>query len=190
MSIFKKLLPAAMPRPPVATDSLLAAANFAILILRIGLIVGMIGAGFTLIVNIFGLGAFLTGFGHPPPGASVGLSLRIILYLGLGLAALGFINSFFMHLTRMIATVGLGTPFVAENADRLTRMGWLMLWAQMIAIPMGLVASSIGPAFIRPAFQSFLGFSWGGVILALTMFVLARIFRMGTQMNDEIEGTV
>jgi hypothetical protein len=30
----------------------------------------------------------------------------------------------------------------------------------------------------------------GGVILSLTLFVLARVFRKGTDMREDLEGTV
>ncbi len=32
--------------------------------------------------------------------------------------------------------------------------------------------------------------SFGGLILALLLFVLARVFRRGTEMYDELQGTV
>lgn len=192
MTLFKTpLLQPAAVKAALQKDSLLAIANVLILLLRIGLVIGMAGTGFMLILNILGLGAQLFGIAVKlPPGSSVTLSLQIILYLGLGLAGLSLINSFFMHLTRIIGTVSLATPFVPENADRLMRMGWLTLWAQLLTLPLGLVSHLIGPAFAHPAFEGLRSFSLGGLILSLTLFVLARVFRMGTQLSDEIEGTV
>ncbi len=172
-------------------DPLLAILNLAIVLIRLGLIVGIAGTGFGLIINVVALGSFLLGgAAHAPPGASAQLSLQIILYLALGLAALACIHNFFIHLTRIMATVSLGTPFVPDNGERLMRMGWLILGAQMLAIPLGVLPGWIGHAFTRPAFQAVFGFSLAGLILALTMFVLARVFRTGTQMSVEIEGTV
>jgi hypothetical protein len=34
------------------------------------------------------------------------------------------------------------------------------------------------------------GLSFGGVLLALVLFILARVFRKGAEMRAELEGTV
>ncbi|WP_343519472.1 DUF2975 domain-containing protein [Sphingomonas sp.] len=105
----------------------------------------------------------------------------LIAILALGIA-------FTLNLTRIIATVGHDDPFRPENADRLARMAWLTLVAQLcglILVPIvRVIASHIGEG--RPDF----GPSFDGFILALVLFILARVFRRGTQMRDDLEGTV
>ena len=34
------------------------------------------------------------------------------------------------------------------------------------------------------------GFSGGGLLLMLVLFILARVFRRGAEMREELEGTV
>jgi len=101
-------------------------------------------------------------------------------------ASLGFL--FVRELRRIVDTVAEGDPFIPDNALRLRRMAWLAVAIQLIAIPAGALAgwaSSI--AHVR---YLDIGFSLGGIFLALILFVLARIFRKGAEMRDELEGTV
>ncbi|WP_423603980.1 DUF2975 domain-containing protein [Sphingomonas sp. MS122] len=96
--------------------------------------------------------------------------------------------SFTLTLSRIVATVGTGDPFQPENADRLDRMAWLTLAMQgclLVLAPMvGVIASRIDG--LRGDFDV----SPDGFILALVLFILARVFRRGTQMRDDLEGTV
>lgn len=95
---------------------------------------------------------------------------------------------FMLNLGRIVATVGTGDPFQPENADRLDRMAWLTLAAQgcmIVLVPLvGAIASRIDE--LRGDFD----LSLDGFLLALVLFVLARVFRRGTQMRDDLEGTV
>ncbi len=45
-------------------------------------------------------------------------------------------------------------------------------------------------AYISKANYIDVGVSFSGVLLALILFVLARVFGQGAQMRDELEGTV
>jgi hypothetical protein len=42
----------------------------------------------------------------------------------------------------------------------------------------------------RGLFSTGGGISFGGFLLALVLFILARVFRKGTEMREELEGTV
>jgi hypothetical protein len=72
-------------------------------------------------------------------------------------------------------------------------MGWIALAAQAVAVPLaaviiwlaGLVEDNDG---IR--LDDDMGFSGGGVILVLVLFILARVFKRGAEMREELEGTV
>lgn len=89
---------------------------------------------------------------------------------------------------QILATAMTGDPFVHENARRLARIGRLLLAVQVVglltlwvyqAVPerLGHVSLLFGPS---PA----------GLIAILMIFVLARIFRHGSEMRAELEGTV
>lgn len=108
----------------------------------------------------------------------------------LALIAISAICGFFFlrQLRRIVDSVAEGDPFIPENAVRLERMGWLAMLIQLIAIPAGALAGWV--SYVGHVRYPDIGFSIGGTILALILFVLARIFRKGTQMRDDLEGTV
>ena len=102
------------------------------------------------------------------------------------MAMLGFF--FIRHLRRIIDSVADGDPFIPDNALRLRHMAWLAVSVQFIAVPAGALAGWISyTAHLRIVG---VGVSLGGVMLALILFVLARVFRKGAEMRDELEGTV
>ena len=116
-----------------------------------------------------------------------------ILIVLAGVAALLALAVYFLVLLRRIVlSVGEGDPFIPQNAERLSRMGWAALIGQLASIPAGAmvlwIASQIedspGDA------QSDLGISASGILLTLVLFILARVFRRGAEMREELEGTV
>ena len=101
-------------------------------------------------------------------------------------AMLGYF--FVRDLRRIIDSVADGDPFIPDNALRLSQMGWLAVAVQLIAIPAGALAGWI--SWKSHLHYVDIGFSLGGMLLALILFILARIFRKGAEMRDELEGTV
>ena len=115
---------------------------------------------------------------------------RIAIMLAL-MIALAIVAFFFVRaLRRIVATVSKGDPFVPDNADRLREMAWLALAGQVVMIPLfGLIVWF--DAFPQQANIHYAdNNSFGGLLLALLLFVLARVFRRGTEMRDDLEGTV
>ena len=107
---------------------------------------------------------------------------------GVLLSALAFF--FLRHLRRIVDSVSQGDPFVPMNADRLRHMAWLALAMQVVLIPlMGLVIWFDALPH-KPNVHYSDNNSFGGLILALLLFVLARVFRVGSEMREELEGTV
>ena len=101
-------------------------------------------------------------------------------------AVLGLL--FIRLLRRIIDSVADGDPFIPENAVRLGQMGWLSVAVQLIALPAGALSGWI--AYTGHLRYIDVGFSVGGVVLALILFILARVFRQGAQMRADLEGTV
>lgn len=101
-------------------------------------------------------------------------------------SALGFL--FFRHLHRIVESVREGDPFVPVNAARLQAMGWLSLAVHILGIPLAATTGWLGRILGsgRISFEV----SWFGLLLALVLFVLARVFRQGARMREELDGTV
>ena len=100
---------------------------------------------------------------------------------------------FFGRLRRIIGTVGEGDPFQPENANRLSQMGWLMIAVQLLLIPAAALGYRIlkAVASVAEANAEFDGsFDFGGILLVIILFILARVFRHGAAMREDLEGTV
>ena len=113
----------------------------------------------------------------------------LLLLLGIAMAILGFF--FFRLLRRIVDSVGDGDPFVPINADRLRAMAWLSLALQaviLVATPLMIWFDALpDKPNVRHGDS---GFSIGALVTALLLFVLARVFRVGSQMREDLEGTV
>lgn len=125
-------------------------------------------------------------------------SAQIFPALGLvllGLAALVALGVYFLVLLRRIVnSVGEGDPFVPVNAERLSRMGWIALAGQVASMPIGgavvWIARIVADERDKVRLDDDFGFTGGGVLLVLILFILARVFRQGAAMREELEGTV
>lgn len=123
--------------------------------------------------------------GHSAPPETI-WAIISVLGLAAAMAVLGFY--FFRHLYRIVASVGDGDPFVPINARRLHAMGWITVAVHVIGIPMSVLSGWIESVTdkVRVVFELPLA----GILLAVVLFVLARVFREGTRMREELEGTV
>jgi len=126
------------------------------------------------------------------PGADPAMvtgAIVVILSLTLGLLVLVFLA---LNLLRQIIdTVGDGDPFVPANARRLSTMAWLVLAIQVVTVPLGGLAvwlSHFSDGHHDVHVDG--GISGNGLLLMLVLFILARVFRQGTAMRAELEGTV
>ena len=92
----------------------------------------------------------------------------------------------------IVDTAIAGDPFVGENAERLKHIGWCLLGVIGVQFLSLMVIATIVPENL-PEGMNLSGGSEPdpvGVLAVLLVFVLARIFKHGTQMRDELEGTV
>jgi hypothetical protein len=113
-----------------------------------------------------------------------------------GLIAVVLVFLMLRAAAQIVRTAIGGDPFVADNARRLMRIGWLMAALETT----GILAPSIlrhlvvrlVPAHLRGQVHFNFGFDmWPvGVIAILMIFVLAQIFRRGSEMRAELEATV
>lgn len=172
-------------------DPLLGAAKVLIVLAQIVMIFGMVMLG-------IGIGALLT-VGRAEimseiakadaPAMTVGLIIAAML-VGMTLLYLGL--RFFKELLGIINSVGEGEPFRPENANRLSRMGWITVIAQLAILPVAGLAAWLAPYMDKTDVHTRIdgGLDFGGIMLTLILFILARVFREGARMREELEGTV
>ena len=109
----------------------------------------------------------------------------------LGAIVLGLMYFFLRHLRRMIDSVAEGRPFDRVNADRLRHMAWLSVAIQVFAVPLNRLIIWFDAMPYKPnVHHNDDGISLGGIVLTLVLFVLARVFRTGADMQEDLEGTV
>lgn len=112
----------------------------------------------------------------------------IFLSAGIGIVMLALSLRFALELGRIVHTVQTGDPFEPGNADRLARMGWLALGVTVASWLLFPLVSWLAQYFEEISVGG--GTSLGGLALAVTLFILARVFRHGAAMRDDLEGTV
>ncbi|MBD3762886.1 DUF2975 domain-containing protein [Rhizorhabdus sp.] len=144
-----------------------------------------------------GLGTFLvwqTGLLGPIPDTAAGLNPanapQLPLALLLALAATLMAFRFAQLLAQIVGSIAKDDPFTLQNADRLRTMALLALAYQ--AVSAGLFFLGVTVARVAPieALVSGEEFSLSSLLLALTLFILARVFRYGAAMRADLEGTV
>jgi hypothetical protein len=111
--------------------------------------------------------------------------LRITLLLGV--IACVAMYQLFTRLIAILDTVRAGDPFVAVNAGRLQRIGWAFFALQMLDLCFGAIVVALDRLGVDHAtwVPGFTG--WIGVVM---LFVLARVFRVGAAMRDDLAMTV
>jgi hypothetical protein len=112
----------------------------------------------------------------------------LLLLAGAIVAAIAF--HFFQLLGRIIDTVGNNDPFSIENAGRLSRMGWIALSFQLASFPIAALVVYLGNLVPFEDLTVDFDFSLTGLLLAIVLFILARIFRHGAELRSDLEGTV
>jgi hypothetical protein len=139
------------------------------------------------------------------PAPAHDVSRMEVLPIG-GTALLGGLLSLLLILFALRAAAGIvqsaikGDPFVNANATRLTRIGWfltLLIGVQFATkLAVDGMAGRLAAVHHLSLEQLNVHFSGGsdispvGILAVLLIFVLAQIFRHGSVMRDELQGTV
>jgi hypothetical protein len=172
-------------------DPLLSAAKVVVILSQIVMIFAMvvlgIGLGALATVGRAEVLAEIAATGAPPAA----LWLVVVAMLtGMGVVYLGY--RFFGELRGIINSVGEGEPFRPENAERLSRMGWIAVIVQLMILPVAALAAWLAPFLekVDAEVQIDGGLDGGAILLTLILFILARVFRQGARMREELEGTV
>lgn len=124
-------------------------------------------------------------------------AIPVVAFVLLGISALLALAVWFLvTLLRIVRSVGEGDPFVPVNANRISRMGWIALGGQFLAVPVGAAVVWLANNFsdergtLNARVDTDMGFSGSGILLVLVLFILARVFRHGAAMREDLEGTV
>jgi hypothetical protein len=172
-------------------DPLLVTAKVATILVRIGLVIGMIGLGIAGTVAVVAPAAFgdhLTV--QITPDSLRNVAGAAVMVFALALASFGLMYDFVTRLAQIIDTVGEGDPFTRDNAARLRRMAWDALIVQLLALPTALIATWLESHVDKGTFELRSDFSITGFGLAIVLFILARVFTKGAEMREDLEGTV
>jgi len=123
---------------------------------------------------------------HGPAPDHARYLVTVALLLGAIFAGMCFM--FLRGLRRIVDSVGQGDPFVPANAQRLTQMAWIAILLEIPAIAL----TSLGAIIDRTSGEGSIEIDvpLTGLIIGLLLFVLARVFREGARMREELEGTV
>ena len=130
-----------------------------------------------------------------PPSEMHGLTLPQILAaaslaIGGGVICIALAAWIFILTLRIIDTASTGDPFVTVNADRLNHIACLLLVIQLVGFTVDALMNLFPPSITENVSVGYDGFSAAGVLAALLIFVLAQIFRRGSEMRAELEGTI
>lgn len=173
------------------SDPLLAVAK---VVLALGTVLFVFVAAMMLI----GLGALLTvGRGEimaelATEGVPDDAYWGIVAVLALLATLFGAVLRFLHELRGIVNSVDRGDPFEPENADRLSRMGWIAVAGYALASGIGAIAAWIKSVAGEAGkdIEVDIGLDGGGILLILVLFILARVFRKGAEMREDLEGTV
>jgi hypothetical protein len=122
---------------------------------------------------------------------------RIALTALAGAATVVVMVQFILRaILRIVVSASVGDPFIARNAVELARVAWLWLGIMAAEVATSLAVYAVAPPVIRDKFVGHpfivppVDITLTDLFAALLIFVLARIFRRGTEMRAELEATI
>ena len=111
-------------------------------------------------------------------------TLRVWVFLAVPVIAAVHIQ--LTKLKEIVETVRQGDPFVAENADRLRVIAWALLVTQVMHLVFGAMVHIARSANAEMEWE----FSLTGWLAVLLLFVLARVFKEGARLRDDLEAMI
>jgi hypothetical protein len=167
---------------------MLKACRWILISLNIGNWLGVTFCVGMMIAVLIGLEPMASHFDHAALPGKIGVVRHLFVQvMALSIPMGTATDLIFRRLVTMIDTVMAGSPFTRENAGRLRQIAWAMLVIQFVDLCFGrLLLAGEGLARGIPGWSP----SATGWIAVLLLFVLARVFTQGADMQDEIEATV
>ena len=115
--------------------------------------------------------------------------MALAAYTG-AIAALALIQLILRALRRVVASASVGDPFIEANAVDLVRVAWLLLSVNVIDALLKPMVYLLAPDAVRAKIHDTVHISITGLFAVLLIFVLAQIFRRGSDMRAELAGTI
>ena len=158
----------------------------------------------TVLIAMFVLGVAATIFGFATSrlpldriarATGVALSADEIARMALtahatAIVALALVQLILRALRRVVTSARLGDPFIEANATDLVRVAWLLLGFEVIDTLIKPIIYLIAPEAVRAKIHYPFNISITGLFAVLLIFVLAQIFRRGSDMRAELAGTI
>lgn len=145
----------------------------------------LVGVGLVLAVpaSFVFEATFVEFFSKRPPRIDPGWLMPVLrVWFVLALAMVAAVHVALSRLLDMVATVGSGDPFVPENAARLKTIAGCLLVTQLLHLGFGLMAAAVNAAGSNVEWS----FSLTGWVAVVLLFVLARVFEVGTRMREDL----
>ena len=167
-------------------------------VLRAGIIVTTVLVGLFVLaiaVTIFALATSRVPLDRIAHATGVAMSAgevgRMALTAWVGaIVALVLVQLILRTLRRVVASASVGDPFVEANAARLVRVAWLLLGVDVVDALLKPTVYLLAPAAVRAKVHHVVHISVTGLFAVLLIFVLAQIFRRGSEMRAELAGTI
>jgi hypothetical protein len=106
------------------------------------------------------------------------------------IVALAFVQFILRALRRVVASASVGDPFIEANAAELVRVAWLLLGVEVIDALIKPMVYLLAPDTVRAKIHDIVHISVTGLFAVLLIFVLAQVFRRGSDMRAELAGTI
>ena len=119
--------------------------------------------------------------------------LALLAFSGVAVLAIAMLGAFFGKLRAIITSVGDGDPFEPANAERLNLMAWLLLGVELAMIPaagFGLWLSRWFDQTENADITIDVGVDLTSILMVIILFILARVFKHGAAMREDLEGTI
>lgn len=106
------------------------------------------------------------------------------------IVVLALVHFILRALRRVVDSASVGDPFIEANAVDLVRVAWLLLGLNVIDMLIKPMIYLLAPDAMRAKIHETVHISVIGLFAVLLIFVLAQIFRRGSDMRAELAGTV
>ncbi len=113
--------------------------------------------------------------------------MRSIMVIGIAAVPIAYVV--LRKMLRIVESVRVREPFTGENAGRLTVIAWALIGLEMLHVGVVAIASAVSTKELPLRFGDDFGIITGWFAILL-LFVLAQVFREGSRMREELEGTI